>query len=69
MTLHELLAKILAASQLDEQTDTWHIFLSGQSYDVLLRYAKICPECGQHKPDDDRVLTGMKCGTCAGYAR
>ena len=24
-----------------------------------------CPECGQERPDDDRVLAGMKCGPCA----
>lgn len=25
----------------------------------------ICPECGQYRPDDDRVKNGMKCGQCA----
>lgn len=24
-----------------------------------------CPECGEHRPDDDRVLAGMKCGPCS----
>ena len=24
----------------------------------------ICPECGQYKPDDDRVKAGMKCTEC-----
>jgi len=25
----------------------------------------ICPECGEYRPDDDRVKNGMKCGQCA----
>jgi len=25
----------------------------------------ICPECGEPRPDDDRVRAGMKCGPCA----
>ena len=25
----------------------------------------LCPECGELKPDDDRVKNGMKCGQCA----
>ena len=25
----------------------------------------VCPECGEFKPDDDRVKAGMKCGPCA----
>ncbi len=25
----------------------------------------ICLECGEYKPDDDRVFGGMKCGECA----
>ena len=25
----------------------------------------ICPECGEHRPDDNRVKAGMKCGHCA----
>ena len=29
----------------------------------------VCPECGQYKPDDERVQSGMKCGQCAGYGR
>ena len=24
-----------------------------------------CPECGEERPDDDRVKAGMKCGFCA----
>ena len=28
----------------------------------------ICPECGQERPDDERVKAGMKCVVCAGYA-
>ena len=24
-----------------------------------------CPECGEYKPDDERVQEGMKCGPCA----
>ena len=24
-----------------------------------------CPECGEPRPDDDRVAQGMKCGLCA----
>jgi len=26
-----------------------------------------CPECGEVKPDDERVAAGMKCGECTGY--
>lgn len=26
---------------------------------------KICPECGQPHPDDDRVKAGMRCRFCA----
>lgn len=25
----------------------------------------ICPECGEPRPDDDRVKAGMKCTQCA----
>ena len=25
----------------------------------------LCLECGQPRPDDERVLAGMKCGPCA----
>jgi len=25
----------------------------------------VCPECGQHRPDDERVRNGMKCSFCA----
>jgi len=25
----------------------------------------ICPECGQFRPDDERVKAGMKCSYCA----
>lgn len=25
----------------------------------------VCPECGEFRPDDDRVQAGMKCGFCA----
>ena len=25
----------------------------------------ICGECGEERPDDDRVKAGMKCGFCA----
>ena len=25
----------------------------------------ICGECGEYKPDDDRVFGGLKCGECA----
>jgi len=25
----------------------------------------ICPECGEDRPDDERVRAGMKCGFCA----
>jgi len=28
----------------------------------------ICPECGEERPDDERVRAGIKCGRCAyGY--
>lgn len=26
---------------------------------------EMCPECEEHRPDDDRVAAGMKCGFCA----
>ena len=26
---------------------------------------QICPECGEYRPDDARVESGMKCGICA----
>jgi len=26
---------------------------------------EICPECGQQRPDDERVKAGMKCVECA----
>ena len=29
------------------------------------KVARVCPECGEHKPDDNRVKAGMKCGSCA----
>ena len=29
---------------------------------------EFCPECQQHRPDDERVKAGMKCGECA-YGR
>ena len=25
----------------------------------------VCPECGQYRPDDERVKVGMKCGQCS----
>ncbi len=25
----------------------------------------VCPECGEARPDSDRVKAGMKCGECA----
>lgn len=25
----------------------------------------LCPECGEPRPDDDRVKAGMKCTQCA----
>lgn len=25
----------------------------------------ICPECGEYRPDDERVKNGMKCRYCA----
>ena len=28
---------------------------------------KVYPECGQYRPDDERVKAGMKCAICAGY--
>jgi hypothetical protein len=29
------------------------------------RLADLCPQCGKHRPDDERVKTGMKCFQCA----
>lgn len=26
----------------------------------------VCPECGQPKPDDERVLSGLRCEFCDG---
>ena len=33
--------------------------------DPQTRSADICPECGEHRPDDYRVKNRMKCGLCA----
>jgi len=31
----------------------------------IIEYAdEICPECEEHRPDDERVKTGMKCSFC-----
>ena len=27
--------------------------------------SEVCGECGEPKPEDDRVKNGMKCGACA----
>jgi len=27
--------------------------------------SQICSECGEHRPEDERVSNGMKCGPCA----
>lgn len=33
---------------------------------VVEEYIKfICPECNEFRPDDDRVIAGMKCRFCA----
>lgn len=26
---------------------------------------EVCPECEEHRPEDERVKAGMKCGFCA----
>jgi hypothetical protein len=40
----------------------------GELADVVREQLEICPECGQHRPGDERVKAGMKCGLCAyGY--
>tara|TARA_R110002020_G_scaffold139258_1_gene310056 strand:+ start:3338 stop:3814 length:477 start_codon:yes stop_codon:yes gene_type:complete len=43
----------------------WHVDTS-QWFDITdyLR-STLCVECGEYKPDDDRVFGGMKCGECA----
>lgn len=33
--------------------------------DIVPRDFRFCPECGEFKPDDERVINGMKCGHCA----
>ena len=33
--------------------------------DELANESCQCPECGEPRPDDDRVANGMKCGLCA----
>ena len=45
--------------------DQWEVDTS-QWFDVTdyLR-STLCVECGEYKPDDDRVFGGMKCGECA----
>lgn len=32
--------------------------------DFLEASGYYCPECGEYRPDDDRVLEGMRCGHC-----
>jgi len=41
------------------------IFLWLAWIDGGLSKRMICPECLQHRPDDDRVKAGMKCRFCA----
>ena len=45
--------------------DQWVVDTS-QWFDIT-DYLKstLCGECGEYKPDDDRVFGGMKCGECA----
>ena len=45
--------------------DQWEVDTS-QWFDITdyLR-STLCVECGEYKPDDDRVFGGMKCGECA----
>ena len=33
--------------------------------DEIPRDFRFCPECGELRPDDDRVKNGMKCSQCA----
>ena len=33
--------------------------------DEYIERNNICPECGEERPDDDRVKQGMKCNHCA----
>jgi len=31
----------------------------------IIKVNIVCPECGEERPDDDRVKNGMKCCFCA----
>ena len=44
---------------------SWHV--DTQQWFDITDYLKstICVECGEYKPDDDRVFGGLKCGECA----
>ena len=39
----------------------------GTLYRLRRPLDSICPECRREKPEDERVLVGMKCSACAGY--
>lgn len=43
----------------------WHV--DTQRWFDVTDYLRttLCIECGEYKPDDDRVFGGMKCGECA----
>ena len=41
----------------------------GELADVVREQLEICSECGEHRPGDERVKAGIKCGLCAyGYS-
>ena len=39
--------------------------ISWSCFDCCMNHNEVCPECGEPKPDDERVSAGMKCGDCA----
>jgi hypothetical protein len=73
-TEEQLWARFCKEARYIEQTGGYKIYscagiLTAKDTEVLyskyLQVNLVCGECGQHKPDDDRVKNGMKCGTCA----
>ena len=52
----------------DLQDMTVCVYELGSRCDLFIQILKewcICPECGQERPGDERVLNGMKCTECA----
>ena len=41
--------------------------MKGIARDTLIKIEgnRWCPECGEYKPDDERVISGMKCQRCS----